>query len=177
MRSKYIIRWSNKAYAIPNFPGYYITKEGKVWSEKSGKWLKPGKSSKYGHLQISLRKNYKSISKSIHRLVLETFIGPCPDGMECCHNNGDASDNGLENLRWDTKSNNAKDGFKHGTKNKPFNLGEKHGHSKLNCLQVRIIRRLLEFGNLTLKEIGFVFGVASNTIYGIKSGKNWGWLC
>lgn len=36
----------------------------------------------------------------VHRLVLETFVGPCPDGMECDHVNRNRSDNRLKNLRW-----------------------------------------------------------------------------
>lgn len=39
----------------------------------------------------------------VHRLVLEAFVGPCPDGMEACHGNDVPGDNRLENLRWDTK--------------------------------------------------------------------------
>lgn len=39
---------------------------------------------------------------AVHRLVLESFVGPCPEGMEACHNNGNGFDNRLENLRWDT---------------------------------------------------------------------------
>lgn len=51
--------------------------------------------------------------KRIHRLVLEAFVGPCPSGMEACHNNGDPADNRLENLRWDTKSANMFDRSNH----------------------------------------------------------------
>lgn len=36
----------------------------------------------------------------VHRLVLETFVGQCPEGMECDHVNRDRSDNRLQNLRW-----------------------------------------------------------------------------
>lgn len=46
---------------------------------------------------------------NIHRLVLEAFVGPCPDGMECCHNDGDRSNAALTNLRWDTRSANTLD--------------------------------------------------------------------
>ncbi len=54
-------------------------------------------------------------SKLVHRLVLEAFIGQCPDGMECCHNNGVRNDNRLSNLRWDTTSANMFDKQRHGT--------------------------------------------------------------
>ena len=50
----------------------------------------------------------------VHRLVLEAFIGPCPDGMECCHNDGDPSNNHISNLRWDTRINNRQDAIRHG---------------------------------------------------------------
>lgn len=43
---------------------------------------------------------------AVHRLVLESFVGPCPPGMEACHANGNGFDNRLENLRWDTHENN-----------------------------------------------------------------------
>jgi hypothetical protein len=47
-------------------------------------------------------------------LVLEAFVGACPNGMECCHNDDNRSNNGLGNLRWDTHVNNVKDGYKNG---------------------------------------------------------------
>lgn len=67
-------------------------------------------------LRIHLAKGYPSVSLGasrkacVHTLVLLAFVGPRPDGMECCHWNGDPTDNRLQNLRWDTSSNNKKDG-------------------------------------------------------------------
>ncbi len=51
----------------------------------------------------------------VHRVVMAAFVGPCPDGMETCHNNGDFTDNRLENLRYDTHSSNVRDSIRHGT--------------------------------------------------------------
>jgi hypothetical protein len=60
----------------------------------------------------------------VHVLVLESFVEPRPDGMQACHNNGKPEDNRLENLRWDTPSNNVADRKLHGTyqwgKNNPY---------------------------------------------------------
>lgn len=50
----------------------------------------------------------------VHHLVLEVFVGPRPDGLECCHFNDDPTDNRLENLRWDTKAANAHDKVRNG---------------------------------------------------------------
>lgn len=52
---------------------------------------------------------------NVHTLVAEAFIGPRPDGLEVCHNNGDAHDNRRENIRYDTHSANGLDKVKHGT--------------------------------------------------------------
>jgi hypothetical protein len=52
--------------------------------------------------------------KGVHRVILETFIGPCPPGLMCCHGNGDPRDNRLVNLRWDTGSANTFDALIHG---------------------------------------------------------------
>lgn len=80
-----------------------------------GRILKPcqgSKSNKY--MVISMSKDGLHRLWLVHRLILETFVGPCPEGMECCHLNGDPQDNRLENLRWDTPTANAKDREFHG---------------------------------------------------------------
>jgi hypothetical protein len=78
----------------------------------------------------------------VHRLVLETFRGPCPEGMEGCHNDGNQLNNRLENLRWDTHLANVKDRAKHGRDRK----GQDHPNAKLNDDDVRAIRWALTFG-------------------------------
>lgn len=70
-----------------------------------------------GHLQVNMgpRDGSKRRTLLVHRLVLTTFVGPCPEGMEACHNNGDEKDNRVENLRWDTRESNVRDCVAHGT--------------------------------------------------------------
>lgn len=53
--------------------------------------------------------------RQVHRLVLEAFVGQCPDGLEACHWNDDPHDNRLSNLRWDTKGANSRDAVRNGT--------------------------------------------------------------
>lgn len=71
--------------------------------------------SKDGYCRVHLGVSGEKKSYSVHRMVLMAFVGPCPDGHEGCHNNGISHDNRLENLRWGTKEENAKDRIKHGT--------------------------------------------------------------
>jgi hypothetical protein len=69
----------------------------------------------YGYLSASLLKNGERKLVKIHKLVLEAFVCPRPEGMEVCHNNGHGADNRLSNLRWDTHASNNRDRVKHGT--------------------------------------------------------------
>lgn len=59
----------------------------------------------------------------VHHLVLEEFVGPRPPGYYGCHNNGDGSDNRVENLRWDSPAGNGSDKLIHGTE---YNVNKNH---------------------------------------------------
>lgn len=162
------------AKEIPGFPGYYATPNGDVWSGPKKTYcgyrkLRPSKI-RGGRLAVHPVVNGRVFTKSIHRLILETFIGPCPKDRECCHKNDIPTDNRLENLRWDTRSENMKEGFYNGR----YKQGEEHSWSKLTAWQVRIIKRLLEHPKeFTQKDIGNIFGVARRTISHIKCGSSW----
>jgi hypothetical protein len=68
-----------------------------------------------GRLSVTLSRDGLGRPRRIHLLVLEAFVGPRPDGMKGCHNNGDHTNNHISNLRWDTQSNNVFDSVHHGT--------------------------------------------------------------
>jgi hypothetical protein len=50
----------------------------------------------------------------VHILMLETFIGPRPNGMWGCHRDDDPVNNCLENLYWGTPSENVFDKVRNG---------------------------------------------------------------
>lgn len=67
-----------------------------------------------GYLAITLHKNAKMKTYSIHRLVAEAFI-PNPDGLPCVnHIDEDKTNNRADNLEWCT----AKYNCNYGTRNK-----------------------------------------------------------
>ena len=77
-----------------------------------GKLLKPGAQKKSGHLSVVL--GHGEAGRQVHELVMSTFIGPRPEGMDICHADGDPTNNRLSNLRYDTRSNNNLDVLRQG---------------------------------------------------------------
>src|SRR4051794_26778402 len=90
-----------------------------------------------GHLAVCLVRDGEKHTRHVHRLVLEAFAGPCPGGLECCHNDGAPANNRRENLRWDTRKANVEDSRRHGT----MRLGSR-ARAKLREDDVLEIRRL-----------------------------------
>lgn len=78
--------------------------------------------------QVSLYRNGKQRLRRIHRLVLEAFVGPCPEGMQCLHANDVADDNRLVNLRWGTRSENIRECVQNGGHRNTRKTECKYGH-------------------------------------------------
>lgn len=170
---------------VIGFPGYCVGSDGSIWGCRVtlgnqysvrggtgfGKWrrMKPQKAGTKDYSFVMLRRDGRYHNRYAHRLVLEAFIGPCPEGMECRHfPNADVTDNQLSNLSWGTKHENAKDKEYHGT----VNRGERNGGAKLTEVQVREIKRLCANG-CTQKSAGAMFNVSQQTVQKIIHGKKW----
>jgi hypothetical protein len=75
--------------------------------------LKPG-ADEHGYLRCVLGcGSEKGQTVYVHRLVLEAFVGPSPEGWHCCHGDGAPWNNRVENLRWGTPAENGADKIKH----------------------------------------------------------------
>ena len=106
--------------AIPGYENLYeVSNQGRVRSTTGGRWrlpvariLKPGWSGRYA--QVTLYNNGIRRTHKVHALMLKAFVGPRPDGMSACHNDGDPTNNTLDNLRWDTHRANMIDKVRHG---------------------------------------------------------------
>lgn len=103
-----------------------LDKNGRAWRKKGsihGQHAKPN-----GYIYVNLKSSPRKKRRYVHQLVLESFVGPRPDGHEACHDNGDRSDNRLENLRWDTISENRLDIGRMGRHNEGSKTHCDNGH-------------------------------------------------
>lgn len=84
---------------------YYVTPDGRVWSERSKKFLKPAKTHG-GYLFVHLWEKNKGEMRFVHRLVAEAFIANPEQKEQVNHVDGDKTNNAVENLEWATRSEN-----------------------------------------------------------------------
>lgn len=68
-----------------------------------------GAADRDGYIQVMLKHRDRRQTKKVHRLVLEAFVGECPDGMESLHRNHRPSDNRIKNLTWGSHRQNMSD--------------------------------------------------------------------
>jgi hypothetical protein len=105
---------------IEGHDGYAVGDDGSVWSHwQIGRWRKRLATwkrmtptiHKHGYPYVNLG---KSCRKYVHQLVAVAFIGPCPDGQEVRHWDGNTSNCCAGNLLYGTRSDNCKDTVRHG---------------------------------------------------------------
>lgn len=170
-----MIRWKT----VPSAKRYEVSENGEVrtWAKKGpGRRLMdaPKEMSvqirKDGYVRASIRRDDGTVGAYVHRLVLESFVGPCPEGRECRHLNGIRDDNRLCNLAWGTPSENSADRERHGSLNPP--VGERCGSAKLREFDVIEIRRLYG-GGMSQRAIARKFGVMQSAISKIVLRQRW----
>jgi len=144
---------------------YSVTEDGRVWSNKSGKFLK-----------TYVRKSgYNSVSAGlVHRLVAETYL-PNPNGLpEVDHIDNNKSNNHISNLQWVTRKENmskAKSDGLLGKNQQP--KGSMNGRSKITEDIVKEIRTLYGSEKYTQKKLADIYGINQRSISNIVKRKSW----
>ena len=151
MQNTLVEMW--KSY--PNHLGYEISTMGKV--RKNGRMLKtPCNCSGYPVCNIG-HKN----TKTVHSLVLETFVGPRPKGKCARHFNDIKTDNRLKNLIWGSRSENYYDALK--------NHGIKRFKKKLTEEQAKHIK----YGTEHYSEVAERYSCSIWNIFKIRANVSW----
>jgi hypothetical protein len=165
---------------VPGFPYYQVSSTGRVRSLArrtasgilGGRLLRltPGSN---GYVRVTLCSEGQEHRFLLHRLVLHTFVGECPEGHECRHLDGNRANCRLSNLCWGTRSENSHDRVRHGTH--VNNQGQRHGMTHLKDEDALEIRRLRSSG-LPLFEIAQRFSISRATACRISKGNGWNHL-
>lgn len=101
---------------IEKYPMYIAYPDGRIYSNKSNKFLKFSYDNQ-GYARVGLYiGNYKAKTIKVHRLIAESFIPNLENKIDVNHINGIKTDNRVENLEWCTRSENLKHAFDNGLK-------------------------------------------------------------
>jgi hypothetical protein len=104
----------------------------------------------YGHQQVMLGRETNVL---VHHLIAAAFLPPPPEGHEICHNDGDATNNRVSNLRWDTRSGNNYDHAK---------------NDKCKISQETVQRIKADKG--TYKALAEKYNISASHVWNIKNG-------
>lgn len=110
----------------------------------------------------------KVVCRYVHKLVMDAFVGPCPEGQEVLHEDNDTANNTVSNLRYGTRVENTADKFRHGT----FVVGSRHHNAKLTEDEVRAIRQMRS-ARVKIKTLAGMYGVSTSIIGCIVHRRGW----
>jgi hypothetical protein len=104
----------------------------------------------------------------VHDVIAEAFLGPCPEGMEVRHSNGDLLDNRASNLAY----------VPCGTGSRLLARSSKARGERINTAkptenEVRKIRLAYARGGVSQQELAAQFGVSQAEIGYIVLRKAW----
>lgn len=146
---------------------YEVSDLGRVKSLKRGssRILKPIR--RYYYV-VGPCKDGKARQRTVHSLVAEAFIGPCPPGQEVRHGPGGRYDNRLVNLSYGTRAENVEDMRRDGT----MMTGTRVHFARLTDAAVLECRARAAAGERPA-HLAREFGVSWNAVYCAVNGKTW----
>lgn len=109
----------------------------------------------------------QGVTRKVHALVAEAFIGPRPAGEEVRHRDGNKLNAAAENLEYGTRRQNRQDMERHGTAPR----GTRFSSSKLTESTVRRLR--LAKRRLSYQKLAARYGCSWQTIQKALTGRTW----
>lgn len=145
-----------------------VIKDCKSTRVFKSKVLSPGVQSN-NYLGVWLYKDSKGISRLVHHLVAEAFIGTRPDNTDVDHINGDRTDNSLFNLRYLSVLKNRGADSRHKNAIRPPKKGK---DIKLTQEIVLDLREAYTNGE-NMKEYARKLGVSASTVHHAVQKRSW----
>jgi len=192
MYNKIILADGEQIEDIKGYEGLYaVTTHGRVWSYPKrqgkdmyladGKWLTLS-GRRAGYVGVTLSKNRKPKTFSVHRLVAVAFIKNLDEKRTVNHKDGTKTNNLLENLEWATYSENHKHAFKNGfmkISDKCKEAGRqnlKKAVEKIRKISIDDTSEICEAyatGLFSCRELAIPFGVSDKTINNLVKGRSY----
>lgn len=153
---------------------YEVSSKGRIRRIRASRGTRAGKIRRQGktgtgYPSVSLYGvGCKRVSCMVHRLVVEAFLGPIPDGMAVNHKDGIKSNNSIENLEVVSYKENSRHALAMGL----IRMGSRRSDTKLNEEQVKLIRTEL-YPKMTQERIAEMFGVSRRAIGYILKGRTY----
>lgn len=162
---------------IKNYPDYLATLDGKVFSLKSMKFIKPLLINS-GYFLIRLRNDFKEKSLLLHRVIADTYIENIDNKEQVNHIDGNKLNNCVLNLQWNTPSEN----MRHAYDNNLIKLsdkkikacsdnGKKIGKYNLVDKSKLVLDEINGIYYNTLTEAARVIGISHQTLSDKLTGK------
>lgn len=148
---------------IPYLKHYYISEEGKVYSDYGGrvKELKC-RVNGHGYLDIKLQgKTYK-----VHRLVAEFYVPNTENKPQVNHIDGNKLNNHYSNLEWVTNSENQRHAYATG-----LNKIKAPGNRALTEDQANELRERYVKEGLSTRKLADLYGISLSSVKDIIKGK------
>lgn len=154
----------NKLRPIPGMEDYLISKRGKIYSFKRGKWKKRKvQKNKDGYLMVKLSFKFKVRRYfGISYLVALTYVPNPLKFDKVLHKDDVRINNWYKNLSWGTQQMNIEDRDNKGRQAR----GKTNWNTKLTVVQCKEILN----SNLSKEELSKKYGVSKRNIYHVFQG-------
>ena len=151
---------------------YFVTEDGKIWSNKTNKYISQRIGPK-GYYLVNLSIKGKCKTYQVHRLVAKAFIANPNNYPVINHKDGDKLNNRVENLEWCTYQYNTQHACKNGLINPAVGVATLNGHFLET--DIRNIRLLRDNG-LSWSKIASIYNVTRSAIQQILNGSTYKWV-
>lgn len=168
---------------VPNEPGVFARVDGTVWSQWTKRhrtdqrrnWTR-GLSLRQVSVKCADERHYPTVAlrttrRRLHLVILETFVGPCPEGMEACHTPDPSRHNcAIDNLKYQPHAKNIQDIFEYDVRYVDYNRGEDHHNAVITRELIDEVRAQYATGDFNQQELAELHGVSQTVISRIVRG-------
>lgn len=132
-----------------------------------GRILKRFTSGPMKYPAVKLHCEGDQVTRTVHRIVCQAFLGEMPEGYETRHSDGTIDNCRLSNLSYSDHGDNSRDKWIHQT----MVIGTEHPLARLTEEDVRFIRSAR--GKITQRELGEMFSMAGSRICAVQLKKSY----